>query len=98
MPSSVSPCTTNRRTSHDIQYTQPGASMDSYIYSFYPRMVKIWNILPSAVVHSPDPDIFKRNLMDQFTSGSMYCVPPRGTDQRPRLGSYSSAAAVGPVY
>ena len=43
-------------------------------------------------------DIFKTSILQEFQSHRMYVVPPRGQDDRPRLGSSTAVKAVGPVY
>ena len=78
--------------------------LDAYKYSFFPHTIRIWNILPEQVAirvapnEDPDAARFKAALQGQFISGYIYAVPPRGTQERPRLRSTPSVAAVGPVY
>ena len=98
LPPTAPPSTGDNRTSHDLQFTQPRARTETYIYSYFPRTIRIWNILPASVVYAPNADIFKSRLHEQFTGKRMYTVTPRGLFDRPRLGSYGCVAAIGPVY
>ena len=98
LPSGVTHTTKTTWTSHDLQFTSPTASKDSYKFSFFPRTVRVWNILPHALVHAPSTETFKTRLHKEFLSGRMYIVPPRGQHDGPRLGSASDVAMNGPVY
>ena len=98
------------RESHNQQYAAPTATIDHWKYSFFQRNIRIWNILPSHLVAEPtDHPLdkykyeraiaqFKLNLQNEFISGNMHMVSPRGVYNRPRLGSTYGAGPVGPVY
>ena len=86
------------RTSHNLQYIPPQAPTDVYKFSFFPRCVRTWNTLPSTIVKADSVDTFKAALNNSFRAGNMYMVPPRDTQQRPRLGSTGCIAALGPMY
>ena len=88
LPPFVSPSTGDTWTSHDPQYTQPKQRTDTYIYSYFPRTIRIWNILPTLVVYAPDPDIFKKAILEQFTGRNIYAGPPRRLFDQLRLGSF----------
>ena len=93
------PLTTSRtRSSHNIQYHLPHTRLDCYKFSFFPRTIRAWNILPTQLVQAPDTENFKTQLQQHFTSGLMYMVPPRGHYQLPRLGSSGCVSGVGPIY
>ena len=81
------------RTSHDLQYLPPQVYLDTYKFSFFPRCVKAWNILPSSIVSSSSVNAFKSTLQRSFTCGQIYMVPPRDFRQRPQLSSTSCAGA-----
>ena len=98
------------RASHTQQYSAPTATIDNWKYSFFQRNIRIWNVLPAHLVtipHDQDNDsykyehaiaAFKRNLLNEFVSGHMHMVEPRGVYNRPRLGSTSRAGPLGSVY
>jgi len=44
---------------HSKRFVQPPARIDSYMYSFFPSAIKIWNSLPQHVIDSKDTDQFK---------------------------------------
>ena len=90
--------TSHSRSSHDRQYAAPRSRLNTQIYSFVPRTIRIWNILPANLVQISDADAFRASLQQQFNMGNMYVVPPRGVFLRPRLGSNSYTTVVGPVY
>ena len=92
--------TTQRRTrtSHNLQHAVPSTNTGSYRFSFFPRTIKIWNILPAASVNAPNVDSFKTAIQHHFLNGTIYTVPPKGQYDRPRLGSSGGVATIGPVY
>ena len=94
------------RTSHNQQHVTPKARIEMYGYSYFPRTIRTWNILPAGIVELPkiDCDIFKTELQRAFNDGQMYMViPPKANSRsleqrRQRLGSTRAVTAVGPVY
>ena len=104
-PAPPNPDNREKRTSHDLQYKITGHSrVDTYKYSYFPRTITAWNILNEYVVNAlnekkqPCAETFKRRLIQEFATGSMWMVDPRGKLNRPRLDSTRSAGPVGPVY
>ena len=98
IPQDFPPTASRTRSSHNIQYHLPHKRLDCYKFSFFPRTIRAWNILPTQLVQAPDTENFKTQLQQHFTSGLMYMVPPRGHYQRPRLGSSGCVSGVGPIY
>ena len=47
---------------HNMRFMQPMTRIDSYMYSFFPLAIKIWNDLPQNVIDSNDIDQFKQKL------------------------------------
>ena len=45
-----------------MRFMQPMTRTDSYMYSFFPSAIKIWNDLPQNVIDSNDIDQFKQKL------------------------------------
>ena len=86
------------RTSHGQQRNMPRCHLETYKYSFFPRTIRIWNILPASLVQATTPEIFKSELQKQFLEGKIHVVPPRGLFDRPRLGSTGRVVGIGPVY
>ena len=39
-------------------YTQLSTNIDSYKFSFFPSVIKLWNSLPLSVINSPTLDDF----------------------------------------
>ena len=98
IPQSFPAVTPRTRASHSFQYLLPQLRVDAYKYTFFPRTIRIWNILPSEIVQITDTNTFKAQLQQQFSSGQMYVVAPKGQYHRPRLGSSSQVSGLGPVY
>ena len=46
------------RGQHQLRYHQLLVNLDVYKYSFYPRMIPLWNSLPSAAVYASSPEAF----------------------------------------
>jgi len=42
-----------------LAYHIPPLSCDYHLYSFFPRTVRDWNILPEAVVRASSPEVFR---------------------------------------
>ena len=98
IPHYFPPHTPRTRCSHRAQFSLPHQHLDIYKYSFFPRTIRVWNIIPEAVAQAPDTVSFKTMLQQQLSSGAMHIVPPRGHYNRPRLGSTDCSSAVGAVY
>ena len=98
IPEDFGPSSRTTRSSHGSQHLLPHTRTDTFKYSYFPRTIKTWNILPAQNVYAPDADAFKARLQDLFTSGHIWVVPPRGQYHRPRYGSTVAAGVVGPVY
>jgi len=47
---------------HNKRFSQPTARIDSYLHSFFPSSIKIWNSLPKHVIDSENTDQFKQRL------------------------------------
>jgi hypothetical protein len=48
-----------------------------YKYSFFPRTIKTWNILPPALVYSNSAEIFKDGLWNMVKKGVVMLVKPQ---------------------
>ena len=58
----LKPCLRQNRTYNDLAFILPRTGSDYLInYSFYPRTIKDWNVLPSHIVKAP-MDSFKTLL------------------------------------
>ena len=76
------------RLHHQYHYSIPTIRTDVYKYSFFPRTIRCWNIIPVCILLLPTVAELKQGLYNQLTNGNLHLVPPRG-DHRPRLGSSS---------
>ena len=91
LPDNITPNTRVSRGHHDHQFTVPPAYIDSYKFSFFPRTIRCWNILPPSIISSPTPDAFKASIIKALKTKELYMVPPRDIYNRPRLGSSSDS-------
>jgi hypothetical protein len=87
LPSNIQQNKRVTRGCHPHQFVLPSAHIDTYKFSFFPRTIRCWNILPSNIIEQPDTDKFKASLIGAFDNQEMYVVPPRDIFNRPRLGS-----------
>ena len=51
-----------RQYAHSHSYRHIHISLDSYKYSFYPKTIVQWNLLPAATVQCPTLDSFKEQI------------------------------------
>ena len=51
-----------RQYTHSHSYRHIHTSLDSYKYSFYPKTIVQWNLLPAAAVQCPTLDSFKEQI------------------------------------
>jgi hypothetical protein len=51
-----------RQYTHSHSYRHIHTSLDSYKYSFYPKTIVQWNLLPAAAVQCPTLDSFKEEI------------------------------------
>ena len=52
--------TASQTRGHDQRFLQPHSRIDSYLYSYYPSTIKLWNNLSSSTVESPTLNTFKQ--------------------------------------
>jgi len=51
------------RSPHPLQYLRVQCSKDSFFYSFYPRIVYVWNSMPLSVISAPSYDQFRSSSL-----------------------------------
>ena len=49
---------------HSMKFQKPAARIDSYLHSFFPSAIKIWNALPDDVITSTNLNQFKTKLAE----------------------------------
>ena len=75
------------RGQHSLGLNLIRANTDPYLYSFFPRTVRCWNILPPHMVYLDTSQEIKAELGGGITSGEILVTNPRNCYARPRLGS-----------
>ena len=53
---------------HNMRFMQPITRTNSYLHSFFPSAIKVWNSLPQHVIDSKDIDEFKQRLAGLATT------------------------------
>ena len=58
----LTPATTQTRAHHLKKLSQYPARTDTFKYSFFPRIIPVWNSRPASVAEAPDLVLFKQGL------------------------------------
>ena len=58
----ITPSKTRTRTTHSKKMLQYHTRTDTLKFSFFPRTIPTWNMLPATVAEAPDLVSFKRGL------------------------------------
>ncbi len=58
----ITPASTRTRSNHSKKVLQYHTGTDTSKYSFFPRTILNWNLLPATVAETPDLVSFKRGL------------------------------------
>ncbi len=86
-PDYLTPKSRTMRGEHTDQYTVVQTRTDVFKYSFFPKTIRCWNILPVNLIEKLSVDSFKTGLYTALQEGSMYLVQPKGVYDRPRLSN-----------
>ena len=62
---------------HKYSYQSIRALHDPYLYSFVPRTIRIWSILPVNIACAPSTETFKSRLIEAIRTGANVVAPPR---------------------
>ena len=54
--------TSNITRGHHERFLQPPTTINSYLNSFFPSAIKIWNFLPNDTIESININQFKQSL------------------------------------
>ena len=72
------------------KFIHMSSRIDSYKYSFLPRTVRCWHIIPLEVRAAETPEQFRDQLTSILKKGDIRLTSPRGVYNRPLLGSRPS--------
>ena len=75
LPSTVFPATYYARQDSDFKYVVPKSTIDVYKFSFFPRIIRMWNHLPGQVIHATGLTTFKETALPIIRS----MQPPVGS-------------------
>ena len=62
LPAHVKPITQHTRNSHQLKFIQIQCRTDIYAYSFYPRVIRMWNSLPPCAIVAPSLPSFQAEI------------------------------------
>ena len=62
---------------------------DPYLYSYLPRTLRVWSILPAQLACTPSLECFKSRIVTAFATGTIVIVPLKS------LGRSTGAATGG---
>ena len=65
----IIPCTRTQNNDAN-KYIQIQAHINTYAYSFYPRVLGPWNLLPTEIIRLPSIHLF------QLATSTVYFAPP----------------------
>ena len=65
------------KSHHKYSYQSMRALHDPYLYSFVPRSIRIWSILPVSIACAPSIETFKSRLIEAISTGAIVVAPPR---------------------
>ena len=83
------------RGSHIHQYIIPHSTCDMYKFSFFPRTIRCWNIIPTATITQPNITQFSNMVRSSITDGVLTISKnPRDIYQMPQLGTMSGRPIV----
>ena len=63
LPQCIKPNTRPGRGQHQLRYHHLQTNLDIYRYSFYPRVIPLWNLLPTQAVLAISPEAFNLAAM-----------------------------------
>ena len=77
------------RSHHLHSYQTIRAMHDPYLYSYLPRTLRVWSILPAQIACAPSLECFKSRIVTAFGTGTIVIVPPK------TIGRSTGAATAG---
>ena len=97
MPDYVTRPAVSTRLHHEQCYNVLRSSVDAYRFSYLPRTIRGWNLLPGEIIQAPSVDCFKSRLTQAFTQGLIIVIYPKSTEYISMTWSGSLSAAQ-PLY
>ena len=77
------------RGQHNQSYINIQSSTNVYQFSYFPRTIRCWNLLPVHLVQIPTHTAFQQGLWSLINSGQITVNRPRDPNFRSRLGGCS---------
>ena len=71
IPPYVIPPSRNLRAHHQYNFTNIQTNMLRYWFPFYPRTIRVWNLLPNAIVTVDSITTFKTALWSSIDGGEV---------------------------
>ena len=86
--------TVETRGAHAFVYTNIRPHTDGYKYSFFPRSIRCWNLLPNKVIDTQSVDGFKNALWREINEGKITVASPRDRDRAIQLSRSNKAPII----
>ena len=86
--------TIETRGAHAFVYTNIRPHTDGYKYSFFPRSIRCWNLLPNRVIDTQSVDGFKNALWREINEGKITVATPRDRDRAIQLSRTNRAPII----
>ncbi len=65
------------RQQHPLVFNTIRTEVDIYRFAYFPRTVRVWNLLPVEIVTAPSVDCFAARLNTAITQGRIVIIYPR---------------------
>ena len=88
IPPHIKPSKSQSR-GHNHIFINISARIDNYKYSFFPKTICCWNLLPPTIVQSNTTDQFTNSLSKKVHAGHICVREPKESVNRPPLGSWT---------
>ena len=87
-PQHITPVTSSHHLrTHRLSYHQPKYRIDCYLYSFYSRSIRIWNMLPLPTVMITNTQSFMEaamlNIIQMVPPPTLRTIQPQPTENAP---------------
>ena len=82
------------KSHHLHSYQTTRAMHDHYLYSYLPRTLRDWSILPVQIAYAPSLECFKSRIVTAFGTGTIIIMPPISIGRSTGAATAARPAAV----
>ena len=80
LPPYLLPQKSKTRNRHSCAFINISTKTDQYKFSFFPRSIRYWNLLPKNIVESTSFEHFKETLWKAIGNGTIVVMPPKSVE------------------